>query len=383
MELYIHFPFCRQKCRYCDFVSFPGMEDSMDAYITALLREAELCSGDVAESIETVYFGGGTPSLIPSGLMRRLTRGLAERLPLGQVREWTSEANPGTLTQEWADAARSCGITRLSLGMQAYQPRLLALLGRIHRFEEVRKSFETARKASFQNLSVDLIFGIPSQTLSDWSETLTAAFSLFPDHLSAYGLIPEENTPLWQDLQNGSLSLPEDEEERAMYSQLLTLTRRLGYQQYEISNFAKPGFECIHNIGYWNQTPYLGLGVSASSMVHLSRSETGIRYLRRTNTDRLEEYLKGIAADRPVLREKEWIEAEEARFETMMLGLRMNRGVSENTFFLRHGVPLQACYGKRLDLLRQQGFLFRESDSWKLTRKGMDLQNTVLVSLMD
>ena len=383
MELYIHFPFCRQKCRYCDFVSFVGMEDSMEAYITALLREAELHSGDVSENIDTVYFGGGTPSLVPSGLLRRLVRGLSERLPLEQVREWTSEANPGTLTQEWTDTARSCGINRLSLGMQAYQPRLLAVLGRIHRFEEVQKSFEAARKAGFQNLSLDLIFGIPLQTFCDWSETLTAAFSLSPDHLSAYGLIPEENTLLWEDLQDGRLSLPEAEEERAMYSELLSRTRRHGFQQYEISNFAKPGFECVHNIGYWDQIPYLGLGVSASSMVQVSRGETGMRYLRRTNTDRLDQYLKGAESGRPVYRELEWIEAEESRFETMMVGLRMNRGVSEKDFYLRHGVSLRSCYGDRLELLRQQGFLIRESGSWKLTRKGMDLQNTVLVSLMD
>ncbi len=383
MELYVHIPFCRQKCRYCDFVSFPGAESGLSGYLDALLSEAELIRPEITEPIRTVYFGGGTPSLIPPASLRRLLRGLRERLPLDGAAEWTSEANPGTLTASWLDAAAEGGINRISLGMQSAQDRLLSLLGRIHRMAEVERSVTLIRRAGFQNLNLDLIFGLPTQTLAEWEETLEIALSLSPEHLSAYGLIPEEGTPLWEDLQAGRLSLPEEEAERDMYETLLERTARHGLCQYEISNFSRPGRECRHNIGYWDQTPYVGLGCSAASMVLRDSAAPGMTALRWTNTDSLEDYLRGMREGKPVFKERELIPPRETRFETMMLGLRMNRGVREDAFLARHGVTLESCYGSRLSLLQARGLLLREDGAWRLTRKGMDLQNMVLVELMD
>ena len=383
MELYVHLPFCVRKCRYCDFASFPGLEGSVEAYVDAVLREAELRRNECPEPFDTVYFGGGTPSLIPPAALARLIRGLKERLDLASVREWTSEANPGTVTKEWLDTALEGGVNRVSLGMQAAQRSLLSMLGRIHCPEDTERSVKAARDAGFRNLSLDLMFGLPGQTADDWTETLEAALALNPEHLSAYGLIPEEGTPLYEDLRSGKMSLPEPEEEREMYGALLRTAEAAGFHQYEISNFALPGFECLHNAGYWRQVPYLGLGLSAASMTEVRKGPDGMRYVRRTNVRTPEEYMRGILSGTPALAEKAETAPEEARFETMMLGLRMNRGVGEREFSAMHGVSLEACFGERLRALRGRGLVLYENGFWRLTRDGMDLQNTVLVELMD
>lgn len=385
MELYVHLPFCARKCRYCDFASFPGLEGTMEAYVDALLREAEFYSPEAADPIVTVYFGGGTPSLLPPALLSRLMSGLRSRLPLQQAEEWTVEANPGILTAPWLDAARTGGVTRLSLGMQAAQDSLLRMLGRIHCRNEVRKSVGLAREAGFDNLNLDLMFGLPGQTLSDWQETLSEALSLAPEHISAYGLIPEEGTPLFQDLESGLLTLPEPEAEREMYDVLLRTLHFAGFEQYEISNFARPGHACRHNIGYWDQTPYLGLGLSAASMTGITVGPDGMRYTRRTNTSEMDAYISGIKNNAPNLSEHSVIEPPEARFETMMLGLRMNEGVTESRFLFLHGRSLDSCYGPRLRSLEARGLVTHDSSPrrWRLTRLGMDLQNQVLVDLMD
>lgn len=383
MELYVHIPFCRHKCRYCDFTSFPHMECLMHDYVAALLQEASFYSEETAEAIETVYFGGGTPSLLPASLLLRLMRGLADIFSLSHVIEWTVEANPGTLTSNWLDAALEGGMTRLSLGMQASQDHLLRFLGRIHTMEDVRSSVKLIRQAGVRNLNLDLIFGIPGQSAYHWLETLSAACSLNPEHISAYGLIPEEGTPLWQDLQAEKYFLPDPETERAMYGDLLSFLSARGFLQYEISNFARPGLSCRHNIGYWIQKPYLGLGLSAASMLGITRLHGGITYLRRTNTSRMDTYLQGVKNMKPVYTEETRVSPEEAQFETMMLGLRLNQGVSAEDFFRMHGITLESRYGDKLRKLQNDGLLMENLGRWKLTRKGMDLQNTALVELMD
>ena len=252
MEIYLHVPYCRQKCRYCDFASFPHAESTQRAYVDAVLTEAALQAAKIPHgAMETAYLGGGTPSILPPELLTRLLEGVAAHFPLAPGAEFTSEANPGTLTHEWLDAALNCGINRLSMGMQAAQPALLKMLGRIHDFTQVQQSVELARHAGFQHISLDLMFGLPGQTVSMWRETLEKALSLNPEHLSCYGLIPEEGTPLYRDLQTGQLTLPDEDDERRMYDLTLDLLAQSGFQQYEISNFARPGCECRHNIGYW------------------------------------------------------------------------------------------------------------------------------------
>lgn len=356
----------------------------MEAYVLAILREAELRKSEISDTVETVYFGGGTPSLLPVKALRSVIQGLRNRLPIAASAEWTVEANPGSIDSAWLTAAREEGINRLSIGMQAAQDRLLKTLGRIHRSDDTIRSVKLARQAGFDNLNLDLIFGLPTQSRQEWLETMDAALSLKPSHISAYGLIPEEGTPLWNDLQSGRLSLPEPEVEREMYDSLLLTMKNAGFIQYEISNFALPGFACQHNIGYWTQVSYVGLGLGAASMTCLHKdSKGGIRYLRRTALTDLDDYLDEVREGCLSWSEESWIEPRESCFETMMLGLRMNQGVSEESFQDLHGQTLESCYGPKLRHLEERGLLEHASGRWKLTRLGMDLQNTALVELMD
>ena len=290
MELYVHIPFCVRKCRYCSFVSYAAKEADHEAYVNLLLKEAAARAGEAEEPVRTVYIGGGTPSLLSPSLFRKMSEGLRGIYGFDEVGEFTTEANPGTVTKEWLDAAADAGVSRISFGMQALQEKTLKVLGRIHRFEDVVSSVQLARSSGIGNISLDLMFGIPGQTMDDWKETLSAALSLGPEHLSAYGLIPEEGTPLYGDLENGSLSLPEPEAEREMYAESVQTLHSRGYERYEISNFARPGYECRHNIGYWTQVPYIGLGISAASMVSVRRGPGGMTYLRKTNPSSAEAY---------------------------------------------------------------------------------------------
>ena len=386
MELYIHLPFCRSKCRYCDFASWPGQESAMPGYVDCLLQEAacqaEALGGDVA--IDTVFFGGGTPSLLPAPLLEKLLRGMRGIFRMAPDAECTVEANPGTLLRPWLDAALEGGVNRLSLGMQAFQPELLRTLGRIHDFEQVASSVRLAQEAGVTNLSLDLMFGLPGQTRAMWRETLDAALSLSPQHLSCYGLIPEDGTPLKVQLDQGLLRLPEEDEERAMYDDALRILAAHGFAQYEISNFALPGYACRHNLGYWRQIPYLGLGASAASMLPAAwRKEGKPAYWRASNPRTLADYQAMVRERAWDRRDIEAVSSHDARFETMMLGLRTTRGVSEADFSAMHGVTLESCYGPRLRALQARGWLDFADGRWFLTRQGMDVQNAALVELMD
>ena len=345
------------------------------------MKEAEDRKNEVSEPIRTVYLGGGTPSLLPAGIFSKLLAGLRDIFDFSQVTEFTSEANPGTVTGEWLHSAVDSGINRLSLGMQAKQDHILSLLGRIHRFEDVVLSVEMARKSGIGNISLDLIFGIPGQTVAEWRDTLDAALSLHPDHISAYGLIPEEGTPLYCDLEKRLLELPDPDVERLMYDEAISIFSDNGLYQYEISNFARKGFECRHNIGYWTQIPYIGLGVSAASMTNIAAGPNGISYTRRTNPDSGEHYRRMIINhfSPPSVQQ---ITPAEARFETMMLGLRMNDGIGEETFSRMHGMPVNQCFGNLEDLLHK-GLLLHKDGRWKMTRRGFDIQNSILVELME
>lgn len=382
MELYLHVPYCRQKCRYCDFASFAHAEETQGAYVDAVLCEAQAQAAQFPhDAMETAYLGGGTPSILPPKLLTRLLQGVAAYFPLASGAEFTAEANPGTLTAPWLEAALACGINRLSMGMQAAQPELLRTLGRIHDFPQVRQSVELARHAGFAHISLDLMFGLPGQSVDMWRETLEKALSLHPEHLSCYGLIPEEGTPLYRDLQAGRLTLPDEDDERRMYDLALNLLAKEGFRQYEISNFALPGRECRHNIGYWQQVPYIGLGVSAASYLPAPDGSNGM--IRLTNPRTLPAYLRMAQAQDDAAREREFVSPTDSRFETLMLGLRMNRGVSEAAFQARHGVSLDALYGEKLRKFEAAGLLRHETDRWSLTRRGMDVQNAILVELMD
>lgn len=379
MELYIHIPYCRQKCRYCDFASYAGQEGTMEAYVDALLLEADAMAPYAKDTpIQTVFIGGGTPSTLPAPLLKKLLTGLHERFFLPAGIEFTSEANPGTLTPDWLDAAISGGVNRLSMGMQAAQPELLRTLGRIHRYEDVAASIRLARSMGISNLSVDLMFGLPGQTPDMWRESLDTALALKVEHMSCYGLIPEDGTPLKHDLDTGRLTLPDEADERLMYDDTLRILAQHGYAQYEISNFAKPGYACQHNIGYWTRVPYIGLGASAASFL-----QTKSGGLRLTNPASIREYIAMAEEQAWRRRERASLLPEDARFESLMLGLRMTRGVSEAEFAAMHSITLDDYCG---DVLRQQekrGLLVHRDGRWVLTRRGMDVQNAILVEIME
>lgn len=351
----------------------------MAAYVDAMLLEADAMASNAGNTaIETVFIGGGTPSILPAKLLTRLLKGLRERFCMPSGIEFTTEANPGTLTAQWLEAALCGGVNRLSMGMQASQPELLRMLGRIHTQTDVEDSIALARRMGIDNLSVDLMFGLPGQTPKHWHDSLEAALALGVEHMSCYGLIPEDGTPLKRDLDAGRLSLPSEEDERRMYDDALSILAEHGLHQYEISNFAKPGRECRHNIGYWTRTPYIGLGASAASFL-----QTPSGGLRLTNPASIREYIDMAAAKAWRRRERVSLLPEDARFESLMLGLRMTKGISESDFFAIHGIPLDDYCGEVLRLQEQRGLLVHQDGRWALTRRGMDVQNAILVDIME
>ena len=382
MEIYVHIPFCKSKCAYCDFSSCAGQEDLMASYCEAVASEIaqkEKQYGPLA--ISTVYIGGGTPSLMPPIMMEGLLGHLFHAFPLQPHAEVTCEANPGTLTVDFLRTLKNCGVNRISLGVQAKQDRLLKMLGRIHRWAQVESSVAMIREAGFDNLNLDLMFGLPGQTREEWRETMTEAMRLSPEHLSMYGLILEEGTPLKEWVSVGKLQMPADEVERAMYEDALTAASKSGFVQYEVSNFALPGRECRHNLGYWQGEYYLGLGAAAHSCMPCEKDKGA--YVRFGNVRGLTDYLKAADDSRLIHEEHHIISPREAEFETFMLGLRVVNGISPADFIRRHGRTMEEAFGEKIKALVGKGLLEYRNGCLRLTRKGMDVQNAVLVELMD
>lgn len=366
--LYVHVPFCASKCAYCDFASYAGREADIPRYVDAVIREIARRGAEAGHPrADTVFLGGGTPSLLDERQITRILDALHGAFPIEEGAEITCECNPGTLTARLAHALRKAGVNRLSIGAQARQARLLRLLGRIHDWQGVVASVETARQAGFDNINLDLMFGLPSQSVVDFRETLQAAIALSPTHLSCYGLIVEEGTPLCRDIAEGKLALPDEAAEREMYELARQTLAADGFDQYEISNFARPGHACRHNLGCWTRVPYLGFGCAAHSFFEQCRT---------MNPSRIDAYLAG---DEP---KTERISREEARFESMMLGLRLTRGVKNEDFADMHGMSIREAFGEKLDALINSGLLQWHEGALRLTRLGMDLQNSVLVELM-
>jgi oxygen-independent coproporphyrinogen III oxidase len=371
--LYVHVPFCVSKCAYCDFASYAGREGDIPRYVDAVVREIERRGEETGHpAADTIFLGGGTPSLLDEGQVTRILNALFEAFRIEEGAEITCECNPGTLTPPFAHALRNEGVNRLSLGAQAKQTRLLRLIGRIHDWQQVIASVEIARRAGFDNINLDLMFGLPvtfsaAQTVSDLRETLEAALTLSPTHVSCYGLIVEEGTPICRDIAAGKLALPDEQVERDMYELARQMLAEHGLQQYEISNFAREGYECRHNIACWTRVPYLGFGCAAHSFFDECRS---------ANPSDIDEYLAGKEA------KAEPVSKKEARFESLMLGLRMTRGVRDEDFARMHGLSIREAFGEKLDKPIAADLLEWHEGALRLTRLGMDLQNSVLVDLM-
>ncbi len=364
--LYLHIPFCVKKCVYCDFASWSGREAWMAPY--ADRAEAEIWEKSRRDvEIGSVFIGGGTPSVYPLPLMERLLKAAEAAFGFAPDCERTMEMNPGTVTEDLLALLREHGFNRVSMGMQCAQDALLQKLGRIHRFREVEESAALLRRAGFDNFNLDLMLGLPGQTREDLAESIRRAADLGCTHMSCYGLIVEEGTPLQARVEKGEWVLPDPEEEREMYDLALAMTAGLGYHQYEISNFALPGRECRHNVHVWKRGEYIGIGCAAAGFMD------GKRY---QNPRMLSDYLKGVPP------EEERIGPEEAMFESVMLGLRMTMGITDREFHERHGAHLEAVYGTRWAAALRNGLLAWDGERLRLTRRGMDVQNSVLVDLM-
>jgi oxygen-independent coproporphyrinogen III oxidase len=366
--LYVHVPFCVSKCAYCDFASYAGRETDIPRYVDAVVREITRRAAETGRPrADTIFLGGGTPSLLDEAQATRILDALFEAFPIEQNAEITCECNPGTLATPFARSLRKAGVNRLSLGAQARQTHLLRLIGRIHGWEEVIASVKIARSAGFDNINLDLMLGLPSQTASDLRETLEAATAISPTHLSCYSLIVEEGTPICRDIATGKLTLPDEEIDRDMYELARQTFAERGFQQYEISNFARDGFVCRHNIGCWTRVPYLGFGCASHSFFEECRT---------MNPSELDAYLAG---EEP---KTEQISKEKARFESLMLGLRMTCGVKDEDFTHMHGMSIREAFGEKLDQPIGGGLLEWHEGALRLTRLGMDMENTVLVDLL-
>ena len=369
LELYVHIPFCVRKCQYCDFLSGPSDEETKDRYIEALLKEIRAAEHTEDYEIVSVFIGGGTPSALKAEAIASIMRTLQEQFFFCEDAEVTIEANPGTVDLEKLTIYRNVGINRLSLGLQSTDAEELKLLGRIHSYEEFLKSYEWAREAGFSNINIDLMFAIPGQTGEAWRQHLYQVAELNPEHISAYSLIIEEGTPFAE--QN--LDLPDEDTEYQMYEDTAEILERYGYRQYEISNYAKQGYMCRHNAGYWQRREYLGFGLGASSLYG------GMRF---SNTRRMQEYLKEsrnpdqIRQDVTVLSRNERIE------EFMFLGLRMTEGISEKKFEENFDVRLMDVYGDILQKYEETGFMEHIETKWRLTRKGIHVSNHILADFL-
>ncbi len=391
LQLYIHIPFCKSKCLYCDFCSHPAPVGEMEAYGECLQKEIALAAARYPESeVSTVFVGGGTPSLLPPAVLEGILGAVKRHFVLLPNAEFTAEANPGTLTAQWLETARRYGLNRLSLGMQAAQDRLLQGVGRIHRFPDVQAAAALAKSQGILNMNLDVMFGLPEQSLQDYLETLEAAHSLAPAHVSAYSLIVEEGTPLLDRVEQGTVRLPPEDETAEMAQKGGEWLENRGYARYEISNYARPGFACRHNLGYWHGAWYAGLGLGAHSMLPLADGREG-SYLRCENTTSMEAYANSVASGRLPRAAATPVPLEDAMFETMMLGLRTLGGVGEKEFEARHQKALSAVYGPQMERLLAEGLAvwrqgpenFKEGRFFALTPRGMDVQNGVLLRLME
>lgn len=375
LGIYVHIPFCVQKCRYCDFLSFPCDIKTQEAYVEALCREidglSEKSAPDPNYFVPTVYFGGGTPSLLTPALLEKILCKLKTVFCIVPDAEITLEANPGTLTKEKLAAYCAMGINRLSIGLQSADEEELKLLGRIHTWEMFRENYEAAREAGFYNINVDVMTALPGQTAKKLGRTLEKVLALSPEHISAYSLIIEEGTPFYEIYGglNGCPELPDEEAERALYYLTRDTLVKNGYLHYEISNFARPGYESRHNGAYWTRQDYVGLGLGAASLLD---------NVRWRNEEELAAYLENPCK----ISERLSLEKAAQMEEFLFLGLRLMRGVDEAEFYGAFHARLTQMYGTPLKKLMQEGLLCKKEGRIALTDKGIDYGNYVFSSFL-
>jgi oxygen-independent coproporphyrinogen III oxidase len=372
--IYVHVPFCSKKCNYCDFYSEQGMDSMVGDYFEALnaeIREVASKAGDVVA--KTVYFGGGTPSLAQAEYIDGVLTTLRNHFQFTMDAEITLEANPGTLTHAKLDGYRKAGVNRLSIGLQAWQDRILKFLGRTHTIEDFKEAFFLSKEVGFENVSVDLIFGIPGQSMEDWKQSIEEVLALEPTHISGYSLTIEEGTVFGKWYREKKIAYPDDALEREMYHYASDTLVANGYFHYELSNFAKPGFESRHNNHYWECGRYFGFGAGAHSYYN---------DLRYANVKNLKAYLQSSPDPEKRVAFSERVDRYEAMKEFIILGLQKTQGVFASRFQSRFGEDFWSVFGQTLNALKDRGFLDWEEDRVFLTRKGLDFANAVWVELI-
>lgn len=383
MEIYIHIPFCVQKCRYCDFLSGPAGEREQREYMEALEREVQ-CSGKLGKGYEvsSIFLGGGTPSILSEKAISRILGTVRETFQVEQDAEITMEMNPGTCKKEKMIMYHKAGINRLSIGLQSADDEELRILGRIHSWRDFLNTYDEAREAGFSNINVDLMSAIPGQTLESYENTLEQVCRLLPEHISAYSLILEEGTAFWKwyektDHPKGYPPLPDEETERKMYERTKQILKYYGFERYEISNYARKGKQCRHNIGYWRRVPYLGFGIGAASL---------FEECRWSNIRDRKEYVKIWREKKdalPYIKEEiQQLSEREAQEETFFLGLRMMEGVSEEDFERRFHVKPEKLYGQEIRRLETENLLRRKHGRIFLTDRGIDVSNRVMACFL-
>ena len=364
LSIYIHIPFCAKKCNYCDFLSVCNADDLMNPYVEALCRHITASAGNFTDyKLVSVFFGGGTPTTLPVTSLIRILDCVRDNFNAGDDISIASEANPETVDEEYLETMRLAGFNRISFGVQSFEDRLLAPIGRIHSAERAVKAVNWAKKAGFDDISIDLIFALPHQTLKDFEQSLDTAVHLPITHISCYALTVESGTALALDstLLN---AIPNENDDRLMYHTAINKLQSAGFEHYEISNWAKPGYICRHNLGYWTGRQYAGFGVGSHSFV---------KNIRYTYTDNLHNYIDGSYA--PIILEN--VDTASAMSEFIILGLRLTDGVSTNDFNFRFGQDIFSVFGQKIEKLISQELLAFDKDRLYLTKQGFDLSNTV------
>ncbi|WP_055668060.1 radical SAM family heme chaperone HemW [Desnuesiella massiliensis] len=366
ISLYIHIPFCKKKCWYCDFPSFCGKDYLMVDYVKTLTKEIALRTENYI--MKTIFIGGGTPTYLSLECLNYLKEAML-KVNKTMDCEFTVECNPGTLNEDILKLLKSMGVNRLSIGLQAVQNELLKSIGRIHDMNDFIDNYKLARKIGFNNINVDIMFGLPNQSIEQWRETINKVCELSPEHISSYSLIIEEDTPFYNLYKENKLNLPQENIERSMYLETLKLLKGFGYNQYEISNYSKAHKECRHNLVYWNLEDYIGCGSGAHSFMN---------NLRYRNEEKIEEYIMGMNSKNNSYAEIKENTLEDTIEEFMFMGLRKIEGIKESVFKNRFKKDIDFFYKEVIEKHRANGLLKRENNSIFLTERGIELSNYVM-----
>lgn len=363
--VYIHIPFCVKKCDYCDFVSFPGCEDVFEKYAEMLEKEI---AKHKCERADSVFIGGGTPTRLPDELLKRILNSIRENFVLAPNCEFTVEANPATVDLKKAKLLRECGVNRVSIGVQSFSDRELKAVGRIHSAEEAKETIECFREAGFENISIDLMMSLPYQTEESFKKSLSEAMALPITHLSVYSLIIEENTPIKKKYDDGTYALPDEDTDRRLYAYTKEFLEKHGFKRYEISNYAKDGYESRHNLKYWDMEEYIGLGLAAHSFDGK---------VRRKNTENLSQYLAGEFSE-----SVEELTEDDMMSEFMFLALRKTEGADSEKFKRFFGRSIESVYGRELEKFTALSLMEKRGQCYALTDRGLDVANTIMCEFL-